>query len=674
MTTTTIEGLEANAALIDEAAARSNEASIKMKQVVHGDSVTTVETESGSVPTLAKQARDAWDVVLEALENLSMQMAGAAIQPNIAEGLRVTADKGLFSVASANEADYLDLYQNNAGVAVFKNSYPSTKRLKTAIDESKFAVMSAVAGSLSPDHPWAITDRLMRIILGVRKDGVVDAILDRMPGLSLLGDYAWQMSDKKGVVLLGVKWSGDVVVNGRSLTSDTTLSVWEQGPVGQRDIWALVDSMVYQLTSSGDNTSPQVQAGSISYVERKKSVTRKVAFIPEAGVIAGFVKIIWHLIYNGQSLQCGIGSGTPSTQQAPTANRLLTIKDGVQLSDEKGTLSPDMVAPFQPMAAKTLEPPALQVAAHLNRTRSLPSDVGLLTSMHGRGGQSILALNKGTIPYGNSITAMTEAKAECMRLGYGYKVPFVGWNQGQHDGAWAAGLYLAALVQLQIDYQADIQAITGQVENIPLLLTQMSNWTAPTYKRAFSNIPHEQLQAALDYPDRFVMAGPQYWMPSNNDGIHLPASSYARDGVMVGRAASAILNGFKWMPLHCVEAIREGNKVDVRFHVPSLPLVIDTVNVTDPGNYGIRWIDSTDSATVTAVEQIGSDTLRITLSGEPTGADQKVGIADIGIASTRAGPTTGPRTCIRDSAPDLDAEGVPVFNWACHQRFPVTII
>ncbi|KKX57488.1 hypothetical protein [Pseudomonas putida] len=192
----------------------------------------------------------------------------------------------------------------------------------------------------------------------------------------------------------------------------------------------------------------------------------------------------------------------------------------------------------------------------------------------------------------------------------------------------AAGIYIGHLRQLQADYDADLRAITGQLDTIPMLLTQMSNWTAPAYNRSFSYIPHEQLQAALEQPEKFVMAGPQYSLPSNTDGIHLPASSYARDGVMVARAARAIINGRTWLPLHCLEAKRAGVAVNLRFHVPTGPLVIDTVNVIDPGSYGLRWIDSNASATVTKVEKVGFDMLRITLPSQNHPFRHKKGTCD----------------------------------------------
>ncbi|RUT30843.1 hypothetical protein WG29040_23170 [Pseudomonas sp. PAMC 29040] len=597
------------------------------------------------------------------------------------------------------------------------------KDLKEHAQTTEYAVLAAVMRNLSETHSWAATDKLLNVILGIRNNGIVDAILDRMPGLSLLGDYAWCICDSQKTVLLGIKWTGEVVIHpsaGEGLTttrmpgmtilsdyawcicdsqktvlfgikwsgeivihpsalsglapSGSTGFAWDEGRTGQRDVFVMVDGVPYQVTSSGDNTSANIQSGQVSYVERNGMTTGRTVPMPEAGTIADFVKAIIHVIFLGQSLACGINSGTPVTRQPPSANRVLTIKDGIQLSDEKGVLSSDMVVPFQPMVAKTKEPPCMQAAAEVNRSRCLPANAGLLISNHGRGAQGIQSLNKGTIPYENSLTAIREAKAECDRKGWPYSVPCISWNQGQHDGGMAEGVYYALLVQLQLDYKADIQAITGETGPLPMIITQMSNWTAPVYKRAFSNIPHEQYQVSLDFPDRFVVAGPQYWLPSNTDGIHLPADSYSRDGTALSGALGALIKGERWLPTACVEAVRSDTKVILRFNVPNGPLAIDTVNVSDPGFWGLRWVDSTDSATITAVQLTGFNTIEVTLSNVPTGAQPMIGVADIGIAGNRAGPTTGPRTCIRDSSPLLDCFGVPVYNWACHNLVPVTSI
>lgn len=605
------------------------------------------------------------------MTNLATLLGGAMPYTSVALGLASTVDGTNFSVLSSADDEYVNVYRKTAGAAVFVDTYPNAKKVKQVQDSTQFAVETAPPRNMSETHPWALTDEQLRVILGVRTDGVVDAILDRMPGLSLVGDFAWALCDQNDTVILGIKWNGEVV-SYQPPASATTSMTWVEGAPGQRDVWVLSNGIPYQLTSDGDNSEPLLSSGVVNYVRRYNTVSAQSAQVPAAGSVAGYVNKLLHILFNGQSLMRGIASGAPITTQPPAANRLLTLNDGVQLADETGTLTTSMVAPFKPLTARSLETPALQTAANINRNRGLPANCGLLTSDHSRGAQGITSLSKGTIPYNNSITAATAAKAEADRLGYAYEIPFVGWNQGQHDGGMAAGVYLGHLLQLQADYDADLRAVSGQLNTIPMLLTQMSNWMAPAYNRSFSNIPHEQLQAALENPDKFVMAGPQYWLPSNNDGIHLPAASYARDGVMVARAARAIIAKQKWLPLHCVAATRNGLQVDLRFHVPAGPLVIDTVNVTDPGMYGLRWIDSASSASVVKVERVGYDTLRLTLDAEPTGAGQMVGVADIGVAGSRAGPNTGARTCIRDSAPDLDATGTPVYNWACHQRIQVT--
>ena len=54
---TDISALEAYAGQLSEAAAKSGAASQKQHEYIHGDDQTDVFTESGFVPTIAKQAR-----------------------------------------------------------------------------------------------------------------------------------------------------------------------------------------------------------------------------------------------------------------------------------------------------------------------------------------------------------------------------------------------------------------------------------------------------------------------------------------------------------------------------------------------------------------------------------------------------------------------------------------
>ncbi len=610
------------------------------------------------------------------IADLSVQMNGAQIFTTIELGLASTIPNGYFSVLSATSVGYVDLYQNVAGGAVFRKSYPSSEKIAqidaSGQETSEFALAAyylAQGQSFASELPWGILDKNKRTILGIKPSGAVHAVLDRMPGLDLLGEYSWAITDSQGVVLLGFKWSGETVVYGLSSSVASAQSVFANGPIGGQDIFVLVGGVPYQVTSSGDNFSPSSGGGKVSYLSRKGFVSSVIANLPAVGSVADFVTLILHIVSSGQSLSTG-STTTATTLQPSAANRLLTLQDGVRLTDQDGTLTAGMVVPFKPLVSKATEAPVVQLSAQLNRLRGLPSNAGILSSNHGRGGFTLAQLSKGTLPYTNSITAVTAAKAECVSKAYGYKVPFLDWIHGEADYADGPGVYLSKLLQLQSDYETDIKAISGQAGKIPFLLDQLSNWTAAGFQNT-SNVAQDQLQAALDYPDRFVCAGPKYWLPTS-DGTHMTTTSSMRLGCMHARAAQAIINGQSWLPTHCVSATRVGQKVTLKFHTPFGPLVVDKSNVSDPGNLGIRWIDSTSSATVTSVILRGLNTVEVTLSAVPTGASPQIGIGDYGTISAPGGPTTGARTCLRDSSPDLDAYGEPVYNWTCHQRINIT--
>lgn len=599
------------------------------------------------------------------MANLSTLLGGAMPYTSVEEGLVGTVDGTNFSVLSSAQDEYVKVYRNVAGGAVYVDSYPNTETTRSAIGLANTALSQIPPRSLVDGMPWAVVDKDYRAILGVKENGAAHALLDTLPGLDLLGDYAWAVVDSQGVVLLGIKWSGEVVTFGQSTG---TVAAYADGPVGGQDIWVLVDGAPYQVTSSGDNFSPQVSSGRLSYVRRSGSVSSVTVDVPIAGSLAPFVQTLLHIIGYGQSLAMG-DTSVVQTTQPPTANRLLTIQSGVMLADQDTTLTDAMVAPFRPLISSVREVPVVQLSGQLNRLRGIPANAGLLTSAHGRNGRSIAQLSKGTLYYNNLLTAVASAKAEATRLGLGYEVPFVDWIQGEADRNLSQAAYLSALLQLQSDLDTDIRAAAVQGRTVPLLLDQMSNFT--NYGMASSFVPLAQLQAALDYPERFVCAGPKYWVPSNVDGTHLTGDSYTRIGCMHMRAAETLSRGGRWLPTHAMSAVRTGNLIVVRFHTPSGALTVDTGNVSDPGNWGVRYVDDAGSANVTKLRLLGGNLLEITLSAVPTGANPYIGIADAGIPGQPLGPTTGARSCLRDNSQDRDGHGRPVYNWACHQRIAV---
>ncbi|NQD72911.1 hypothetical protein [Pseudomonas sp. CM27] len=635
--------------------ARLTETIDKANELMLSDQIKMVDVGGGQQrPTNAK-----------VLADLATQMSGALIYTSTALGLAGTQPGGYFSVISASTQEYLNLYRNESGTADWIATYPSALATQNADAMARTALSQTPPRSLDDAMPWAIVDEFFRAILGVKANGAVHAILDTLPGLDLLGDYAWAVVDSQGVVLLGIKWSGEVVTFGQSTGA---VAAYADGPVGGQDIWVLVDGVPYQVTSSGDNFSPQVSSGRLSYIRRGTSVASVTVDVPVAGSVATFVQVLLHILGYGQSLSMG-DTSVVQTTQPPTANRLLTIQSGVMLADQETTLTDAMVVPFKPLVSVVREVPVVQMSGQLNRLRGVPANAGLLTSAHGRNGRTIAQLSKGSLYYSNLLTAVASSKAEAARLGLTYRVPFVDWIQGEADRNMAQATYLAALLQLQSDLDTDIRAASGQSEPVPMLLDQISNFT--NYGLVSSFVPLAQLQAALDYPDRFACAGPKYWVPSNTDGTHLTGDSYTRIGCMHMRAAEALIRGGRWLPTHAISAIRTDAVVVVRFHTPSGPLTVDTGNVSDPGNWGIRYVDDASSASVSKVRLLGENLLEVTLSAVPTGANPYIGIADAGIAGQPLGPTTGARACLRDNSPDRDGQGRPVYNWACHQRIAV---
>jgi hypothetical protein len=600
------------------------------------------------------------------LADLSVQMSGAMIYLTTAAGLAGTASGGYFSVLSAASDEYVILYLNNAGAAVEVKRYPAQAFVSAVSQLLNNIAPSTQYQSLDLDWPYVIEDAAGFPLLGVRGDGVAHAVLDAMPGLPTVSDYAWAITDVNDVVMIGITWDGQLVLYGQDAS---TVTAYADGPVGAQDIFVLINNVPYQITSQGDNFSPVAASGRVRYIQRKGLVSSAVQDVPLEGSIAPFVTKILHILASGQSLSVGGGS-VATTTQPPVANRMLTLQSGVRLTNQNDTLSNEMVVPFKPLVSNQMEAPITQITAQLGRIRALPDNVGTLSSVHGRTGYPIASLSKGSIYYTNTITAVASAKAECTRLGYGYEVPLLDWIQGENDRSAVAGYYTAQLLQLQSDYNTDIKAASGQAKNIKILLDQISNWTA--YNITSSYVPLEQIQVALDYPERFVCAGPKYWLQTNaEDGQHLSGENYTRLAAMHARPAEALINGYSWFPTHARSAVRTGNKVAVKFHCPVFPLVIDTALVTDPGNLGLRWIDDSSSASITAVRLSSFDTLEITLSAIPSGANPKIGIADIGTAGAYGGPITGPRACIRDSQQDLDPYGGRVYNWACHQQIQV---
>lgn len=146
----------------------------KLHQMVHSDAVTEIETESGPLPSLAKWQADASDFFSSSAEIAATARAAAEVARDAAQlsagvyvdtaaGLAATVSGAYFNVPSIEDAEYLVLYRNSAGVAIEQKRYPSA----SAVEE--------VSSNIRPSEPkgtvFAVADEGGFVKYSVREDG-----------------------------------------------------------------------------------------------------------------------------------------------------------------------------------------------------------------------------------------------------------------------------------------------------------------------------------------------------------------------------------------------------------------------------------------------------------------------------------------------------------------------
>ncbi len=309
----------------------------------------------------------------------------------------------------------------------------------------------------------------------------------------------------------------------------------------------------------------------------------------------------------------------------------------------------------------------------------------VLVSLHGRSGNSYACLRKGGCSWESAanVKAFTEGmrqvddgKRLAAARGASYVVRAVTAVHGETDhyyqGFPLAGTdgtagkiqnYSDALVEWQGDYEAEVKARTAQTLPVPLFVSQMSGWT----DKPASPIANAQLDAHVRAPGKVVLVTPGYPFPFASDCLHYTSHSNRRLGEYFAKAyLKHVLEGKAWEPVRPTSVTRVGNVLTVRFAVPAPPLTLDTTLVTNPGNYGFRYLDSAGTPAITSVAVTAPDTVTITLAAAPTGTNRRLTYAQNAPSPACPGPTQGPRGNLRDSDATPSLYGYSLYNWAVH--------
>ncbi len=289
-------------------------------------------------------------------------------------------------------------------------------------------------------------------------------------------------------------------------------------------------------------------------------------------------------------------------------------------------------------------------------------------------GVNYLGLKKGSALYKNLFDQLQAALALSSAGNKSTVVRILSNVHGENDDQQGNLNYAQNLLEWQQDVEKDVRALNGQLHPVPMLHSQINYWTSMFFNRATSVVVTQQLAASVANPRKIVLVGPKYIFPhSTSDGTHLQLSGYQHMGEYYGRVyRHIILEGGTWEPLRPLATSRSGAEIRVRFHVPVPPLVLDTTLVTNPGSYGFEYHDdSAAPATILGVVLEDEDTVRITLSKTPTGANKLIRYAYTGIKGANGGPLTGARGNLRDSDDSISRFSWKLHNWCVHFSEPV---
>lgn len=303
-----------------------------------------------------------------------------------------------------------------------------------------------------------------------------------------------------------------------------------------------------------------------------------------------------------------------------------------------------------------------QIAATNERHRAV-------VATFGHTGYTIAQLISGENAYTNLVAGVTEICVDVVAAGLTPKIRGVIYVQGEADFATSGSGYAATLGTLQSNLETSLKAVTSQSEDIPMFITQQSNFgTSGTgYPGAIAYPILDQLSAHTTYANKVILASPMYQGETiSNSNLHYYGHQAWRWATGIGNAVAAkIVNGTTWNPVRPKTITRNSNIVDIEFWVPSGSLVLDTTYATNTsdGFYGFDFRQTGGSTTLTSVALLNSTTLRFTLSGAPNGTSPKIRAGRNSAAGlVVSGARTGARTCLRDSA-SSDARQC---NWCVH--------
>jgi hypothetical protein len=281
----------------------------------------------------------------------------------------------------------------------------------------------------------------------------------------------------------------------------------------------------------------------------------------------------------------------------------------------------------------------------------------LLAMSNGVSATPYSGLKNGTAPWTRLVNMMES---------YGSRIrgEFIGLAVIHGESDRLSSTYCTDMLEWRSDFAA-LSTRIGTGSTQPLYVSQMSSCTFYSTTTLDTCVaPMQQYTCAKNNAD-VVMVGPKYHL-TTSDGVHLTNATSRRHGEEIGKAMARYQTDGSWTGLRPSAVSANGAAISITFHVPVPPLVLDTTDVTNPGNYGFTYTDDSSPPAISSVALAGDDTVVVTLASTPTGASRRIRYAYTGTSGNAAGPTTGMRGNLRDSDTTTCGSGTVLRNWAVH--------
>jgi len=599
----------------------------------------------------------------------------------LSAGLKSTVEKGLsetdsgeyFSVPGSDSKNYLVLYQNQDNKAVEISRYPNAE----AISSMEQLIRPLAAANAADDHALTFEDAngfILGLITAARRL-IMRGGLDIGTGSLESSANDFEFTDPNGfqVAKLGLQESNISGMNvKRSTGGDIEFGDYNgfvHARIGAEQ--SVVNGLALQSRMTEGVEITDENGFLLARFDNRAPALATANSQPLLNLRAQVRTAIMQIIEYGQSLGRGINSTPAISTIQPYKNIMLA--SGVKVRASEPGYNPTS---FVPLVEATVsiegETPVSGLCNGVVRRAVADGELAanwvLAATAVGRSGRAIEQLMPGdnSSDFAKLVQTIRDTKALADALGKSYSVWAYSWNQGESNyvGSYtrSAYLYMQYMLGLFDTLTAEIVAITGQQFRPYAFIYQVG--AHRKYNVDKMDIALSQWRASRERED-IVLAAPVYMFATGDDSLHLTNESSWLIGEYKSRAMyqTMIRRTGKWRPLEPVSVNWQASYIDIKFHVPSGPLVLDTALCTAEINHGfdIRE-DDIIADIITSVTVTGPDTVRLQLSRAASAGAVVSYARGRNTSFAGSGPTQGARGNLRDSNGDFDKAVSPLNN------------